>query len=127
MTIAFWCVFIAGVLPICWQSIAKLTILRDFKNSEPRLSLSQAKGVGQRASWAHDNSWEAFGPFAAAVIIAHLCQVSSGYIDQVAVIFIIARILYGFCYLFDQSILRTAVWFIGFGCVAALYVAAWMV
>ncbi len=124
MHIAYWCVFFAGLMPICWQGIAKVTIRKSYENSRPRESLAQTQGVAQRASWAHDNSWEAFAPFAAAVIIAFQAGGPTKWINTLALIFIAARILYGLCYIFDKHVLRSSVWAVGFFSVAGLYLLA---
>lgn len=124
MTIAFWCVFVSGVLPIVWQGYAKFSIMSRFDNANPRVSLKSCEGAAQRATWAHDNSWEAFAPFAAAVIIGHLTSVDQTFLNVAALLFVAMRLLYGICYIMDKATLRSIVWSVGFGCVASIYVAA---
>jgi len=123
MTIAFWCVFVAGVMPILWQGIAKSLIIKNFSNRSPRLSLANAEGLAKRCTWAHDNSWEAFAPFAAGVIIASIAGADSNLIDTLALVFIVARLCYGFAYMANKSKIRSIVWFVGFLTTLALYLA----
>ncbi len=128
MTIGFICVLIAGLLPIIWAGYAKLALPGGFKgryNKNPREILSKAQGKSQRSNWAQQNSWEAFAPFAAAVIIAHYLKVDQSMIDCSSVIFIIARILYGIFYIFNKDSLRSIVWFVGLAAVLNLYIQAW--
>lgn len=125
--ISYVCVLIASLLPIVWIAVAKIKSgfqIEDNKN--PREFLSRSKGVALRAKWAQDNAWESFAPFAAAVIIAHLCQVGGERIDMIAILFIIIRILHGICYLTDRAKARSIVWFMGIGCNVALYILSFM-
>ena len=48
-----------------------------------------AVGWRQRAQWAQQNSWEAFAPFAAAVIVAYLMMVTPQQLDAAAAVFIV--------------------------------------
>jgi uncharacterized MAPEG superfamily protein len=131
MIVAFWCVLIAAVLPICCTYVAKFGP-RDggepptrFDNHEPRAWLAAQKGVRARANAAQANSFEAFPFFAAGVVVAVLQHVPVATIDTIAVVFIVARIAYIACYLMDRPMLRSPVWAIGFGsCVALFLVAA---
>ena len=76
MTTAYWCVLIAAYLPIAWTGMAKFGAGgKDFDNAAPRAMLAKLDGWRQRANWAQLNGFEAFPPFAAAVIIAHLLAV----------------------------------------------------
>ncbi|MEO8037826.1 MAG: MAPEG family protein [Betaproteobacteria bacterium] len=122
MTIAYWCVLAAAVLPIIWAGVAKSR--GDFDNRSPREWLARREGWRLRANWAQANAWEAFAPFAAAVIIAHLAGARPAIIDALALTFIAARIAHGVLYVTDRSTLRTIVWTIGYGCVVGLFVAS---
>jgi uncharacterized MAPEG superfamily protein len=122
MTLAYWCVLVAAVLPIVWAGAAKSK--GSFDNRAPRDWLARLEGWRQRADWAQANAWEAFGPFAAAVIIAHLAGARQATIDWLAITFIAMRIAHGLLYIADQAMLRTIVWTIGFGCVVGLFIAA---
>jgi len=78
--------------------------------------------MAARAHWAHLNSFEAFPPFAAAVLIAQQLGAAQGRIDLLAIAFVVLRVLYGICYLADQATLRSLVWAAGFACTVALFV-----
>jgi uncharacterized MAPEG superfamily protein len=101
----------AGVMPIIWAGLAKMfTGFKLTDNAHPRQTLAAATGKAQRANWAQANSWEAFAPFAAAVIIAHQAGVIPRQIDNLALIFIVSRLLYGAFYIINRPTLRTLVW-----------------
>lgn len=61
MTIAYWCVLVAGLMAPFTVAIAKWG-RRDFDNSEPRAWLDKQSGLRRRADFAHRNHFEAF-PF----------------------------------------------------------------
>jgi uncharacterized MAPEG superfamily protein len=101
------------LLPILWVGVAKY-YGKGYDNSKPREWLEKLDGMAARANWAQANSFEAFPPFAAAVIIAHQTGAAQMTIDIMAGAFIIARIAHGVCYIRDQSTARSFVWLAGF-------------
>ena len=70
MHVSYWCVLAAALLPFAFTAIAKGIGRREFTNRAPRVFQSKLTGMAARAHWAHLNSFEAFPPFAAAVLIA---------------------------------------------------------
>lgn len=126
MTIAFVCVLIASILPIIWTGVAKYILKFNLKdNHNTREVLANASGAAKRADWAQQNSWEAFAPFAAAVIIATISGVNQEKLDTLSLMFVSARVLYGIFYITDQAILRSLVWFVGFLSTILMYYLAW--
>ena len=121
MTIAYWCVLIAAVLPYVWTGVAKSRA--DYNNRAPREFLERQRGFRQRANWTQQNSFEAFPAFAAAVIIAHLTGAPQDTIDILAMAFVALRLLYGLAYVADQHLLRSLLWLGGVICVVWLFVA----
>lgn len=122
MTTSFWCVLVAALLPIVAVGLAKAR--SGFDNNAPREWLGRQTGWRGRAHAAHLNSFEAFAPFAAAVIIAHLAHAPQGRIDLLAMGFVAARIAYIGFYIADLAGPRTIAWTVAMGCVIALFVAA---
>jgi uncharacterized MAPEG superfamily protein len=122
MTIALWCVLVAGFLHVPFTLASKWS--KRFDNASPRAYQEQLSGWRQRAHWTQQNSFEAFPLFAAAVIICHLIAGASVAADGLALGFIALRIAYGLCYLADQATLRSIVWFGAQACVVALFVVA---
>jgi uncharacterized MAPEG superfamily protein len=120
MTIAFWCVLVAGILPVVWVGYAKATG-GQYDNRAPRTFLAGVSGAAQRAHWAEQNSYESFPFFAAAVIIAHLAGGAQGTIDLLAATFVGARIAHGICYLADLATARSLTWVVGWLCTLALF------
>ena len=120
MTFAYWCVVFAMFLPLIWVGVAKVNGT-GYDNSKPRTWLAQLDGIGQRANWAQQNAYEAFPPFAAAVIIAHLTGAPQTMINVLAGVFLLARITPGVMYILDKPTFRSLIWLVGFGCTVALF------
>lgn len=127
MTIAFTCVLIAVVLPQLWGALAKKDLVKNgtYDNSASRPQLASLQGAAQRAKWAEQNSYETLPAFIAAVIIAHLAGASQGAMDLLAVVYVVARVLYGVCYLKDWATARSLVWVVSFLAIIGLFVAAY--
>ncbi|MDH3510611.1 MAG: MAPEG family protein [Gammaproteobacteria bacterium] len=122
MTFAYWCVALAAFLPLVWVGAAKYGA-PGYDNAKPRIFLQNLNGWPQRANWAQANAYEAFPPFAAAVIIASVAGANPTTVDILAGTFIIARILHGVCYIFDKPTLRSLVWTIGFFAMIATFLS----
>ena len=124
MTIAYWCVLAALVLPYLFIGVAKFTG-RDFgpkENHNPREFLEKLEGARKRAYWAQQNSFEVTPAFAVAVIIAHqVGEASQGTLDMLALTFVISRVLYGVFYIRDLANLRSLVWAVGMVCIVAFF------
>ena len=79
---------------------------------------------GQRANRAHVNAVEAFAPFAALVLIAHVGGKESAMTAFWAMAFFWLRLAHAVVYLAAVPFLRTLIFTLGFVCVCGL---AWSV
>jgi uncharacterized MAPEG superfamily protein len=120
MTFAYWTILVAALLPYLTVAAAKGG-RADYDNTNPRLWADRQTGWRRRAEWAHRNHFEAFPPFAAAVIVAGLAQASPAATGFLSGTFIALRIGYTLAYLGDLPTLRTVLWALGLGCVVALF------
>jgi uncharacterized MAPEG superfamily protein len=126
IAVAYWCVLIAALLPYVWTVIAKSGGKR-YDNHEPRAWLERQDDPRvRRANAAQLNAFEAFPAFAASVILAQLAGVPEGRVAQLAVAFVIARVLHGAVYVLGVALARSVAWFTGLGCVVALLFQAAM-
>ena len=127
MTIAYWCVLIALFLPYLSTVTAK-AVGGGFSprhNHAPRALLNTLSGVGRRANNAQLNSFEVTPAFSAAVIIAHLAGgAEQALLDQLAIAFVVSRIVYFICYLADWAPVRSLVWFVNMGLIISLFVVS---
>ncbi|HXM84672.1 MAG TPA: MAPEG family protein [Stellaceae bacterium] len=119
MTFAYWMILAAAFLPYLTVAIAKSA---GIDNRAPRVSLDRLKGWRKRADWAHRNHFEAFAPFAAAVIVAELAHAPQSRIDLLAGAFILLRLIYTALYIANQAAWRSIVFTLGFLCIVALFV-----
>ncbi len=122
MTIAYWCVLAAGLLPYLTVGIAKWS--KRYDNRNPRDYEATLEGRRKRAYFAHLNGFEVFPLFAAGVIIAQQLHAAQSVIDSLALTFIVARLVYIGFYLADKATLRSLAWVVGMGCSIALIVVA---
>jgi uncharacterized MAPEG superfamily protein len=124
MTIAYWCVFAAILLPYIWFGFAASTAGKFRDQHYPRDFPGRLSGLPKRAWGAHLNAFESLPGFAAAVVIAHLAHGAQSYIDILAVIWVVARVAYGFFYLTDKPTLRSSAQFVSLACVLGLFIIA---
>ena len=124
MTIAYWCVLAAGLLPFVAITFAKWDKSYLRGNVAPREWEARLQGMQARAHAAHLNSFEAFPLFAAGVIIASLCKAPQPTIDGIAIAFVLSRLVYIACYLGNLATMRSVVWMVGMGLTVALFVIA---
>ena len=93
MPIAYWCVLIAALLPIVWVSYSKMGIQSD--NQYPREEYEDLPPAKRRAYAAHQNAYENFPFFAAAVIIALTMGAAASTVGTLAMLYVAARIAHG--------------------------------
>ena len=127
MTIAtaYWCVLVAAFLPYLWTTVAKASGER-YDNRDPRGWLArQTSPRVHRANSAQLNAFEAFAPFAAAVLMAQLAGVNEMRIALLAIVFVVLRFLHGVVYTLGMPHwMRSLVWFGALLCVVALMAMA---
>ena len=116
LTVAYWCIVVAAMLPIVCAGIAKWgmfgTSRRDggYDNHQPRSWLGRQSGWRARANAAQANSFEALPFFIGAVIIAHQTGSLQVRVDMLALVFVLLRLVYILLYLADQANARSVVW-----------------
>ena len=121
MTIAFWCVFVAALLPYVVFGFVKGLDPRNM-----RAKVGELTGLSARAHAAHLNAFEAFPPFAAAAIISHLSLGANTTTNLLCVAFVAARLAHMGFYLADRQPPRSAAFGIGTLIVIVMFLhAAW--
>ena len=111
MTIPFWCLFIAVVLPYVWFSFAApfraMQFGKALDNHTPRSQEPELRGRAARAQGAHTNSLEALAYFSPAVLVAHLTHADPEWSARLAIAFVVCRVIHGVVYIGDRPPLRT--------------------
>lgn len=118
MTMAFWCVFVAALLPYVPFGLASSKL----NPNAPRLGVAALEGVAARAYGAHLNGFEAFPFFAAAVIVSHIVEGANATVGWLALAFILARLAHMAFYLMDRQPLRSASFFVGMALTVVIFV-----
>ena len=92
-----------------------------YDNRNPREQQARLEGWGRRAVAAHANGFEAFAPFAAAVLAAHVTHAPLASVNALAITFVIARVAYAALYIANVATLRSLVWGVGFFATLGLF------
>ncbi len=122
MTIALWSVLCAAVMPVLTVGIAKWGIALD--NNNPRDWASALTGYRRRAYAAHQNAYEAFPFFAAAVLAAMATGAPQGVVNLLALAVLAARLIYTAAYLADLATMRSIAWSASWFSTIAIFTAA---
>jgi uncharacterized MAPEG superfamily protein len=105
MPIAYWCVLVAALLPICVAAYAKSG---SHDNSTPRDSAEGLAGAKRRAYAAHQNGLENFPFFAVAVVAAIAFGATTPLLNALAVLYLAFRIAHAALYIADKPSWRSA-------------------
>ena len=120
LTVAYWTVLIAALLPIVcagvakWGAVGKSRREGGYDNHNPRAWLAKQSDWRARANAAQANSFEAMPFFIGAVIIAHQLHAPQMRLDVLAFTWVVLRMLYILMYLADMATVRSVVWTLAF-------------
>lgn len=104
--------------------VAYARALVGYDLSAPRAMFDKLPAYAQRATWAHENSFEAFMIFAAAALMAYVTGVNSPMAANAAIAFVSARLLYSIFYILNIPLLRSLMFGIGsFGSGTLIYLS----
>lgn len=121
LTVAYWCVLVASLLPIVcagiakWGAMGRPTQDGGYDNDNPRVWLAQQTAWRARANAAQANSFEALPFFIGAVLIAHQLGANQGWVDALALVYIALRLIYILLYVTGRANLRSLVWTLALG------------
>ena len=124
MTVPFWCLFAAALIPILLAFSGGYFKSQQFgsvDNNNPRVQTAQLTGTGARAVAAQSNAWEALAVFAPAVIVNHLGGGDPGTATIMSLVWIGARIVHAGAYLADVAPLRSLAFLVATGCSITLF------
>ena len=127
MTIPFWCLAAASLMPFILFGLAvphRVSQFGALDSNHPRIQWSRLEGLGNRLVSAHNNAFEALLVFAPAVIVAHLAGADAGWSNILAITFIACRVLHPVFYATDKAALRSVVFAVGLAASLGFYVLA---
>lgn len=84
-----------------------------FDMAAPRALFDKLPAYAQRATWAHQNSFETFMTFVAAALMAYVTGQNSSLAAGAAIAFVIARFFHSVFYILNVPIARSLMFGIG--------------
>jgi uncharacterized MAPEG superfamily protein len=88
----------------------------------PRSTFDKLPDYAKRANWAHQNSFETFVTFAAAALMAYVTKQDSAYAANLAIAFVVARLLFSVFYIINFPIGRSLMFGVGSFATATLMI-----
>ena len=115
MDILIYCLLAAVLLPFVTKIPLAIAMhqLGGYDNKTPRAQQAKLDGFGARALAAHQNAFESLIVFAAAIATALATNHTDGLIQYLAIVHIIARVLYAILYWLNWDKMRSLVWAVG--------------
>ena len=114
LTLAYWCVLAAGVLPYLSAYIGKAGGFGLRDNQQPREWLVRQQGWRARAMAAQANGFEGLPLFIGAVLLAHQLGYNQSRLDLLALAYVLLRVGYIAVYIAGKGSLRSAIWALAF-------------
>lgn len=84
-----------------------------YDQSAPRAMFDKLPDYAQRATWAHQNSFEALTIYGLAALMAYVTEVESDWAKIAAIAFLLARTLYSVFYITNIPLGRSLMFAIG--------------
>ena len=110
MSLAYWCVLIAALAPLALAAYARAG---SGDNHHPRDTVAALPDAKRRAYAAHQNGFESFPFFAAAVIVATTQGASASTLNILAALYIVLRGMHAVLYINDAASARSLVYTAG--------------
>ncbi|WP_413167523.1 MAPEG family protein [Capilliphycus salinus ALCB114379] len=117
---AIFVAFVLVYLPFLLVAYGRLQAGYDM--SAPRAMFDKLPPFAQRATWAHQNSFEAFMLFSAAALCAYVTGQDSQLAAVCAIAFVVARLLYSVFYILNIPLARSLMFAVGSTCITILFV-----
>ncbi len=92
-----------------------------YEMSAPRAMFDKLPDYAQRATWAHQNSWESFALYAPAALMAFVVGLPPEQGLGSVVIYLVSRVSYSLFYVLNVPILRSLSWALSISSIFALY------
>lgn len=125
MSILFWYLLIACILPYVWtpfSATVRAKLPEGYDNRNPRAQQAKLSGQAARAVGAHQNAFEALPFFLAAIFVAHSSGADPNQAAILGGVWVVCRVLHGVFYVLDQASLRSTVWTVALLCNIGLFV-----
>lgn len=97
----------AGLIYLPFLAVGYARFQVGYDIAAPRAMFDKLPPYAQRATWAHQNSFETFMIFAVAALMAYVTGVDSNLATGAAIAFVIARVLFSVFYIANIPIGRS--------------------
>jgi len=95
-----------------------------YDATAPRAMFDKLPPYAQRATWAHQNAFESFMVYAAAALMAYVTGQNSNWVGQLAIAYVVARLVYPLFYILKLPVLRSLAYGVGFLATLAMFAAS---
>ena len=106
----------AGLVYLPYLVVAYARFQVGYDTAAPRALFDKLPGYGQRATWAHQNAWEAFAIFTTAALMAYVTGQGSDQARWAAIAWVPARLIFALAYIFNSPPLRALMFGVGSVC-----------
>ncbi|RMF65962.1 MAG: MAPEG family protein [Cyanobacteria bacterium J069] len=97
-----------------------------YDMAAPRALFDKLPSYAQRATWAHQNSFESFATFSVAALMAYVTQQSGDWTALAAIAYVVARLFYSIFYILNIPIGRSLMFGISTVSTATLFLSSLM-
>ena len=111
----------AGLVYFPYLAVALGRFQVGYEMGAPRGRFDKLPEYAQRATWAHQNSWESFALYAPAALMAFVVGLPSEQVLGSVLIYLAARVGYGLFYIFNIPILRSLFWALSISSIVSLF------
>ncbi|MCC3404086.1 MAG: MAPEG family protein [Microcoleus sp. PH2017_29_MFU_D_A] len=105
--------------PFLVVALARLQL--GYDQAAPRAMFDRLPGYAQRATWAHQNSFETFMLFSAAALMAFVTGIDSEAAGWAGIAFPVARLLFSVFYILNVPLGRSLMFAISSTCTFSLF------
>ena len=124
-TILLYCIVAAAALVYFpFLLVAYGRIASGYDPGAPRAMFDKLPAFAQRATWAHQNSFESFSLFAAAALMAYVTGVDSVWAAGAAIAYVVGRFFYSVFYVLNVPIGRSLMFGVGSLSIGTLMLAS---
>lgn len=120
------CLFIAMLLPYLAKAPVAVAMakLGGYDNAHPRDQQAKLTGVGARAVAGHQNAFESLLIFGLSAVTVIATNNVNDTVTMLAVVHVVARVIYHVLYLLNYATLRSLSWFVAIGASIGIFVQA---
>jgi uncharacterized MAPEG superfamily protein len=121
-TVLLYAIAIAAILvyvPFLVVAYGRLQV--GYNAAAPQTLFDKLPAYSQRATWAHQNSFESFTLFAPAALIAYMTGQDTTLVTGAAIAYLFARLFYSVFYILNVPLLRSLMFAIGTTSISILF------